>query len=218
MPAPKVKSVQASQTLSVAVALLLVACGASVEAEDSANLDALDEAQNIGGEVGPAPAPTQQPGIINCNSLPEYSGAKLGVTATSVSYKRPDTCPGWSGLEAHFTVPASLPYRKLYVAAAFNYVGLTNAKAKCLASKVEYETFRQVKVLGTSIWLPVGQGSVTPIFIDDTEICHWHSYNSESTSGTPGTYVERIRARGVRYNGTIVNVFANARMQAGSLP
>jgi hypothetical protein len=203
---------------SVVATLLLVACGANSDAQQSSELDTLEERVNFDGDVGPAPATTQQPAFVNCSALAEYKTVKLSALDKDATYKRPDNCPGWSGLEAQFTVPASLPYRKLYVTANLNYAGQSNAKAKCLASKIEYETFRQVNVGSTAIWLPFSQASVTPIWSDSSEICYWHNFNSGLTSSPPGTYVERIRTRGIRYNGTIVNTFANARMQADTIP
>jgi hypothetical protein len=216
-----------SITLAIALICGVSSCGSptdelayQAEPDQGAADMQFDELGEAAGGVdeGPAPAPSGQPAFSPCSGLPAYSSVKLSGANAQASYKRPEGCPGWSGLDVEVTASAAYPYRKLYVTAGFDYVGKPNAKAKCLASKVEWEVSRETVVLGHAVWLPVSQGSNTPTFIDASQICFWHNYNGVS-SGTPGTtYHERLRARGVRYDGSIANQFVNARIQSGNLP
>ena len=105
--------------------------------------------------------------------------------------------------------------RKLYTTIGFDYSSASNPEAKCLASKVEYETYRRITISGNHIWLPTAIESITPHWTGT--ICFWHNFNGSVVS-TPGVYNERIRARGVRFDGQVVNAFVGARVQSESIP
>lgn len=150
-----------------------------------------------------------------CIVLAAYAPFKVNDTNPEVTYTRPSSCPGWSGLEAEFTATATLKYRKLYVMAGFEYAGLPNPAAKCAASRVEFETYRRTDFNGYPIWLPTSIRSMTPIW--SGEVCYWHNFNF-AIATQPGVLHERIRARGIRFDGQIDNAYVGARLQPDSVP
>jgi hypothetical protein len=203
----------------IGAGLLTLSCGSGVTATDEWESDAPDLntlTEDVQIDDPPVSATAPPPGSVGpCSGLAAYTPFSLGVDNTSVTYTRPSGCPGWSGLEAQFTTSAQLNRRKLYTTIGFDYSGLSNPGPKCLASKVEYETYRLGLFNGIPIWLPTAQVSVTPFWTGS--ICYWHNYNG-STLSTPGVYTERIRARGIRYNGQVSNAVVGARLQSESIP
>lgn len=159
---------------------------------------------------GPPPGPL-------CGPAPHMS-SKIGSANTSDSYTRPYACQSWTVHQAIFTIPSSHPYRKLSVQHQFDYASLSNPEAKCLASKVEFKTERQVTVGGSTIWLPVASGSATPFYVASTKACFWHNYNGNTGPTSPGTVIERISARALRYTGSYDPVTTNVRIQSDTIP
>ncbi|MES1204705.1 MAG: hypothetical protein ABUS79_02090 [Pseudomonadota bacterium] len=160
------------------------------------------------GPPGPTPM---------CGTAPHKS-SKISASNLSDTYTRPFACQSWTVHQATFTIPASHPYRKMWAFHEFDYADLPNAKAKCLASKVEFKTERQVNLGTGAIWLTVDSASGVPQFVDSTKACFWHNFNGNTASPTPATVIERISARAIRYTGSYDPVSTGARIQAQSIP
>lgn len=188
--------------VAVASALAIVGC-------DGGDPDAPG-----GSEQALVPGP---PPVPLCGPAPHMS-SKIGITNTSDTYTRPHACQSWTVHQAIFTIPASHPYRKLSVQHQFDYASLPDPEAKCLASKVEFKTERQVTVGGNTIWLPVASGSATPFYSPSSKVCFWHNYNGNTGPTAPGTVIERISARALRYTGSYDTVTTDVRIQSDTIP
>ncbi len=97
--------------------LFVTACGAPSTEEPDAQ--ETQSAWDTNGEAlqdnsPPVSATTLPPGSVGpCGGLVAYVPFKVNTSNTSVSYTRPSGCPGWSGLEAEFTMTAQYNRRKL---------------------------------------------------------------------------------------------------------
>jgi hypothetical protein len=204
-----------SRSACFAVSILFtIACGDASSFEPNAQYDWATQGAAAQVDEPPVSATTAPPGPVTpCGGLVAYVPFKLGANHTDATYVRPAGCPGWSGLEAVFNTTATFNRRKLYTTIGFEYS--SNPESKCLASKVEYETYRKVTFNGHTLWVPTSSESITPHWTGS--ICFWHNYNG-STLADPGVYTERIRARGVRFDGQIVNAVVGARLQSESIP
>lgn len=204
-----------SQSSCFALSILFAnSCGEPGNFEPDAQYDWATRGEAVQVDDPPVSATTAPPGPVSpCGGLVAYVPFKVNAHNTSANYTRPSGCPGWSGLEAVFTTTETFNRRKLYTSIGFAYT--SNQESNCLASKVEYETYRKVTFNGHSIWLLTSSEAVTPHWTGT--ICYWHNYN-DSTLADPGVYTERIRARGVRFDGQIVNALVGARVQSDSIP